>query len=185
MTHLFVCHDLRVCETWIAVLLGWRGVSCTMTCSCVACDVTHLCVCHDSFICVTWLIHVCAMTCLYVRHEVRFCLNDEVCRVTWLFHLWPVTWLICLCAMTHLFVCHDSFICAPWLIYLCVMTHLFVWHDLFHLFVCHDSFHLFVCHDLRVCKTWRAVLLWRRGVSRDMTHSFVRHFLYIYIYIYI
>ena len=76
----------------------------------------------------TWLIHMCAMTCLYVRHThsitsvakiltrssvVSIQRHDSFICVTWLIHM-CVTWLIYMRDMTHLYVWHDSFICVPW-----------------------------------------------------------------------
>jgi len=165
MTHSCAWHDPFMCVTWPICVL-WLLYTCDMTHLSHIWVMSHTCmsrrafwrtsapsfiwqtsfIWHDSFICVTWLIHMCAMTHLYVKrkslqsehviwasnlHESRLC----IC-VTWLIHLCTmshscVPWLIDLCDMAHLNVCHDSFKCVPWFIHMCAMTHSYVWHDSF------------------------------------------------------
>jgi len=86
---------------------------------------THLYVCHDSFIrlvweCMSawWLIRTCAVTYSYVRRDIFI-------RAPWHIHTCAMIhpWLIQMCGMTRLHVCNHSLTCATWLIHMCDMTH--------------------------------------------------------------
>jgi len=110
---------------------------------------------------VSRLIHMCAITHLYMRHDsfeggARRSVGWGVDEGAWLIYMcvmshsyeWHdsfiwVTWLIYMCDLTFskaergevwgeaLMKGHDSFICVTWLIYMCDMTHLYVWFDSF------------------------------------------------------
>ena len=84
----------------------------------------------------TWLIHLCAITYMYVCHDLiswNLLCASKVSGIE--------TWLIHLCAMTYIVVCHDliswDLLCASkvsgretWLIHLCAMTYVYVCQDL-------------------------------------------------------
>jgi len=80
---------------------------------------------------VTWLIHICAMTHLYLPwlthmgHFPRICAMtfSYVTRLIWRKILASLSGIVNLliCDMTHSYLCHDSFICD--------VTHAYAWQD--------------------------------------------------------
>ena len=61
----------------------------------------------DALICVQWLIHMRAMTRLYVCNDSFICVQG----------------LVNVCAVTYSYVCNDSFICVPSLVNMCATTY--------------------------------------------------------------
>jgi len=89
--------------------------------------VTHVKTLHiASFIRVPWLIHMCAMTHLYMCPDSFVCVPHLISHVYISIYPYVVGWL-----REGFYVCHDSFIHVPWLIHMCAMTHLYICPDSF------------------------------------------------------
>jgi len=71
ITHVYVAHDLFICETWLLYMSAWLIHTW---------DMTHLYVKHNSCLCGTWLIHKWDMTYSYVRHDSFICVTCETPR---------------------------------------------------------------------------------------------------------
>jgi len=107
MTHSYRCHDSFICShaRWLLPLIH-----------------DALCVCHDSFTCLPWLIHMCAMTHLYVRHDSVMCVpwrihrQKSYCVHSTRIHIASYMW-------------HDPYVCVTWLGHVCDMTHSYVWRE--------------------------------------------------------
>jgi len=138
MTDSYVCHDLRsfpllimnpcvcygsfICVTWQIHMCKWHHNPCP-TFTRVS---WHLNLQHHSagramwriyvWIYASWLIHICAMTQLYVRHEWFICATSQ-CRTCDVTHLRTK-----ICLMTHLHTCHGPILCVPWMICMCNIT---------------------------------------------------------------
>jgi len=102
------------------------------------------------------LIHVCALTHLYVWHDSFIC----------------VTWFVHMCDIVHSYSSHDAFMCVTWLIHTCDLTCAYVWHDalirvtrlvhtetifncLLSWFIRGDMTHVYVWYDSCICVIWR------------------------------
>jgi len=126
--------------------------------------------------CVPWLIHIWAVTRLYVRH-------DSFIPVLWLFDMRYVTHAyVCVvfhtCAITRLCVRHDSFMCVLWLIDMRHVTHAYVCRVSY---VCSSSLMRAISHKLLIhtfSVTYCDSLI-RMPCFIRTNHSYAHHDLFI------
>ena len=168
MAQLYVCHVfIRMKKWWLSYM-------------CVVCVVTWSYPCHDVSMCVRWLIHMCAMTHLFLW------------QCSWLIYIFTVSaWLVhmgwlrlvgslklsvssteyslfcrallqkrpiilrSLLIVATPYLCYRACICVAWLSHICDMTHSYIRHDSF----------IYVTRLIHIC---------------DMTHSYMWHDSYIY-----
>jgi len=128
---------------------------------------TYLYVWHGSFICVKGLIYMCDMTHSCMRHGFAECNVGQCC---------------CTCATSLIQICDSfrsligAFICMKWLIHMFDINPSFVWHDSFTwcctVHVHHVPFksvtHSYVWHSSLTCVTWLIHVF-----ALGMTHSCV------------
>jgi len=173
MTNSYQSHDFSRRLRMVIESYVWNKLLMCVSWLIHVCALSHLFVCHDSFMCAPWRIHTYFMTHSYTCHD----------SFTW------VPWLIHMCAMTHLCVCHASFIHVPWLnscvprlLHMYAMNNLHVRYDLlihdtifagWFVHIC-DITHLCVWYYSFACMPWlmhTCAILYVAFVC-DMNHSY-------------
>ena len=93
---------VAVCCSFLQCVVPLKSMGSKHTYLVHMCDMTCSCVWHDS--CVTWLVHVFAMTHLWVCYDMThsYVWRDSFIRVTWLIHMCTLSELA---ARTHCSVC--------------------------------------------------------------------------------
>jgi len=191
MNHSCVCHDSFMCVSWLLNVRDLTHTYVTRLCEFmrnlaqVVSHIYELCHEHRGVITLTWmfvtwliylwrdfvrshfigmwLIHMCAMTHIYVT---------RLCEVTF---LWDVN---------HSYVCHDSFICVPWLIHMSIMTHLCVCHDSFMRDMTYIFCHTWMNRGTRMTHSYGTWLIYMGHDSFiwDMTHLYGTWLIHIYVW---
>jgi len=107
--------------------------------------------------CETWLVCMCAMTHLYMCHNLCTCVLRLLHNVRAHLSQWD---------MTRLHVCHDSFIYVSWLIHMCAVTQsrrarvrarVSLWKERYTAAFSNEvlSLSLSLCRSIRYAFTWR------------------------------